>query len=224
MGGKSTKLIDSFRVNVKFSHSMLSLAVAILSEEEVGKAEESKEKAAEEGAESEVEEATARVVIEVGSLSIDLTGTESEVAAKVLELGNDEAWSEALERLKEARESAIEAARAAAEEQGLPERGAAFRLLLDNCQLEKKPDQVLGAIHYLRTVEGEIDSPPRSIKGLFTDAGFTQGEIAKWNMSLYINRLREQGRVMIPHEVPDKNRYVVLTDGGKAHLDRRANE
>ena len=76
-------------------------------------------------------------------------------------------WTVLLERIREARENALEAALNAAREAGLPERGSAFRLLLENCALTRKPDQVLGAIHYLRNVEGVEDSPPNRQRVVF---------------------------------------------------------
>jgi len=170
------------------------------------------------------DEDNARVVVRIGSTEIDITGSQSEVSAELLELEQDEAWSGALLRLRTVRDAAIAAAVAAAEEQGLPERGSAFRALLDNCRLTRKPDLILAAIHYMREVESVADSPPRAVKRLFIDAGFTEGEIANWNISLYINRLREQGRLTIPQDRPEKNRFAVLTDGGRALLDSRASE
>ena len=107
----------------------------------------------------------------------------------------------------------------AAREAGLPERGSAFRALLENCALSRKPDQVLGAIHYLRDVEGIEDSPPRIVNELFTDAGIDP----PGNLSLYLNRLKERNFLMVPNGKGDKNRFAILTPEGQAHLDKRSN-
>jgi hypothetical protein len=84
--------------------------------------------------------------------------------------------------------------------------------------LKRKPDQVLGAIHYLREVEGVSDSPPRVINQLFEDAGME----SPGNLSLYLNRLRERKFLVIPDGNEDKNRFAVLSVEGRAHLDKRS--
>ena len=117
---------------------------------------------------------------------------------------------------------AFEAAREAARTSGMPERGSAFKSLVDTCRLKKKPDKILAAIHYLREVEGQIDSPPRELKQLFIDSGEDAEDVEKWNISLYLNRLRDQGRLEYTVENPDKNRFMILTNEGRAHLDSRA--
>ena len=113
----------------------------------------------------------------------------------------------------------VASAVAAAREAGLPERGSASRALLENCALTRKPDQVLGAIHYLRDVEGIEDSPPRIVNELFTDAGIDP----PGNLSLYLNRLKERNFLMVPAGKDDKNRFAILTPEGQAHLDKRSN-
>ena len=100
----------------------------------------------------------------------------------------------------------------------MPERGSAFRALLENCALTRKPDQVLGAIHYLRTVEGVTDSPPRVVNQLFDDAGIEP----PGNLSLYLNRLKERAFLTVPEGMDDKNRYAILTREGQNHLDKRS--
>ncbi|DAC25652.1 MAG TPA: hypothetical protein D7H85_04190 [Candidatus Poseidoniales archaeon] len=164
----------------------------------------------------------ARLSIRVGNSRIDLEGTEQVVTAELLKLRADEQWSTALEKVRETREKAFEAARIAAMQTGLPERGSAFSSLVTTCQLTKKPDMILAAIHYLREVEGQRDSPPRELKQLFIDAGHDADDVEKWNISLYLNRLREQGRLTFPEDMPEKNRFMSLTDEGRAHLDSRA--
>nr|MBC8438055.1 hypothetical protein [Euryarchaeota archaeon] len=109
----------------------------------------------------------------------------------------------------------------AAEESGLPERGSAFSTLCKKNNLSRKPDQVLGAIQYLREVEGLHDSPPRVIEDLFTDAGMNP----PGNLSLYLNRLRERHFIEYPTgDGNKKNRYAILTTEGRAHLDNRSRE
>ncbi len=160
----------------------------------------------------------ARISIVAGDISIDLSGAESEVDAKLLNLRNEDAWSVSLARVRDARGQALQAAVDAARAAGLPERGSAFKALIDNCNLMRKPDQVLAAIHYLRDVEGINDSPPRVINQLFDDAGLG----IPGNLSLYLNRLRERGFLVIPPSANEKNRYAILTPEGRGHLDKRS--
>lgn len=159
-----------------------------------------------------------RILIRVGDTEIDITGSQKEVDAKLLQLREDETWSGALSRIRSARENAIAAAIEAARKTGLPERGSAFRALIENSNITKKPDQVLAAIQYLREVEGVPDSPPRVIKGIFEDADMMPPD----NLSLYLNRLRERGFLTFAPHSPEKNRYAVLTPEGRSHLDRRS--
>ena len=116
-----------------------------------------------------------------------------------------------------ARETAISAAIEAAKKSDA-RCGSAFRSLIENRSLTKKPDQVLAAIQYLREVEGLDDSPPRVLKELFDDSGLTSPD----NLSLYLNRLVERGFISCPPGSSGKNRYAVLTPEGRAHLDRRS--
>lgn len=159
-----------------------------------------------------------RVSITAGDIEIELEGASIEVNEKLAMIKEDDTWIIALERIRDAREAAIDAAQNAAKNAGIPERGSAFAALLSNCSLAKKPDQVLGAIHYLRTVESISDAPPRIINELFEDAGLKP----PGNLSLYLNRLRERGFLEIPEHLGDKNRYAVLTVAGREHLDKRS--
>ncbi len=160
----------------------------------------------------------ARIVITAGDLEIDVSGAAVEVDARLIQMRHDDTWSIVLQRLRDARDAAIDAAIDAARDVGLPERGFAFRSLIENCSLIKKPDQVLAAIHYLRDVEQINDSPPRVVDQLFTDAGIEP----PGNLSLYLNRLKERGLLMVPAEYGDKNRFSLLTDAGRAHLDKQS--
>ena len=160
-----------------------------------------------------------RLTIQAGDVEIDLKGAAIQIDEQMVHTKAEHTWIVLLERIREARESAMEAAVAAAREAGLPERGSAFRALLENCALTRKPDQVLGAIHYLRDVEGISDSPPRVVNDLFTDAGIEP----PGNLSLYLNRLKERNFLMVPSGKDDKNRFAILTPEGQAHLDKRSN-
>ena len=159
-----------------------------------------------------------RVLIRVGDVEIDISGSQKEVDAQMMNLREGEDWSTAIARVRSVRETAIAAAIEAAKKSGMPERGSAFRSLIDNSTLTKKPDQVLAAIHYLRDVEGIDDSPPRVLKKLFNDSGLGAPD----NLSLYLNRLIERGFITCPPGANEKNRYAVLTPEGRAHLDRRS--
>jgi len=160
-----------------------------------------------------------RLTIQAGDVEIDLEGAAIQIDEQLSYIKAEHTWTVLLERIREARESAMEAAVTAAREAGLPERGSAFRALLENCALTRKPDQVLGAIHYLRDVEGIEDSPPRIVNELFTDAGIDP----PGNLSLYLNRLKERNFLMVPADKDDKNRFAILTPEGQAHLDKRSN-
>ena len=159
-----------------------------------------------------------RVSITAGDIEIELEGATIEVNERLGMMKEDDTWTILIERLRDAREAAIDAAQAAAKNAGLTERGSAFAALLSNCSLTKKPDQVLGAIHFLREVESLDDAPPRVINKLFEDAGFNPPD----NLSLYLNRLRERGFLEIPENTEDKNRYAILTSEGKEHLNKRS--
>ena len=160
-----------------------------------------------------------RLTIQAGDVEIDLEGAAIQIDEQITHVKAEHTWTMLLERIREARESAMEAAVTAAREAGLPERGSAFRALLENCALTRKPDQVLGAIHYLRNVEGISDSPPRVVNELFADAGIDP----PGTLSLYLNRLKERSFLRVPTGKDDKNRFAILTPEGQAHLDKRSN-
>ena len=96
--------------------------------------------------------AQAKIMVTAGDLEIDVSGATVEVDARLIQMRHDDTWSIVLERVREARDAAIEAAIDAARDAGLPERGSAFRSLVENCALVKKPDQVLAAIQDRKSV------------------------------------------------------------------------
>ena len=161
-----------------------------------------------------------RLHISVGDTVIDLEGATMQVDEEFDLIKGDDTWSSMIQSIRDAREHAVEAAMNAVKEVGLPERGSAFLALVKKSSLQRKPDQVLGAIHYLRDVEGKDDCPPRVIEQLFEDAGLEK----PGNLSLYLNRLREKEFLTIPDGMEDKNRYAILTPEGQAHLDKRSLE
>ncbi|MBT3657659.1 MAG: hypothetical protein HN544_05640, partial [Euryarchaeota archaeon] len=65
-----------------------------------------------------------RVLIRAGDVEIDLTGAQTSVDERLTRVRQDDTWSIALSRIRNARERAIEAAVDAARESGLPERGS----------------------------------------------------------------------------------------------------
>nr|AIE95781.1 hypothetical protein [uncultured marine group II/III euryarchaeote AD1000_70_A08] len=168
-----------------------------------------------------------RIWIRVGSTEVDLTGSAREVNDSWLKLKEQDTWASALSKIRTARQDAIEAARQSISETGIPERGSAFRRLLENCNVYRTGDVILAAIHYLRSVEKEHDTPPRAVKRLIGDSGrWTDAELEKWNLSLYINRMLDdsssRGRpALLAYPAgKEKNRYVVVTDAGRDHLER----
>ena len=163
-----------------------------------------------------------RIYIKAGSEEIDLSGSAREVNDAWLNITKQDTWQSTLSRIRLARQEAIDRAREVALKSGIPERGSAFKRLMDTCDINKKSDVILAAIHYLRSVEKESDTPPRDIKRLIVQSEkWEEGEIDKWNMSLYINRMLEGEKALLeyPGNQPEKNRFVVLTDAGLDHLE-----
>ena len=78
-------------------------------------------------------EATTKISVIAGDIEIDLEGAAMEVDEQLLLHRQDDTWTIMLGRLAQARSDALEAAVSAAKEKGLPERGSAFRVLLDTC-------------------------------------------------------------------------------------------
>ena len=163
-----------------------------------------------------------RIYIKAGSEEIDLSGSAREVNDAWLNITKQDTWQSTLSRIRLARQESIDRAREVALKSGIPERGSAFKRLMDTCGIDKKSDVILAAIHYLRSVEKESDTPPRDIKRLIVQSEkWEEEEIGKWNMSLYINRMLEGEKALLeyPGNQPEKNRFVVLTDAGLDHLE-----
>ena len=159
-----------------------------------------------------------KISIRVGEFEFETEGSEIEVDEKYAQFKEEGFWSIITERLEEAKDMTIDATNNASQTKSIPERGMQFRTLVENCSLEGKPDQVLGALHFLRDVEGKEDCPPRVINALFEEANIEP----PGNLSLYINRLRERDFLTIPEEHGDKNRFAELTDAGQKHLETKA--
>ena len=121
-----------------------------------------------------------------------------------------------------ARQEAINKAMEIVVKSGIPERGSAFRRLLDTCGVDKKSDVILAAIHYLRTVEKEKNTPPRDVRRLIAQSGkWDEDEVEKWNLSLYINRMLDGSSPLLeyPEGKERKNRFVILTGNGVDYLE-----
>ena len=167
-----------------------------------------------------------RIYIRAGSEEIDLSGSAREVNDAWLNITKQDTWQSTLSRIRVARQEAIESAREVAIRSGIPERGSAFRRLIDTYGIEKKSNVILAAIHYLRSVEKESDTPPRDLRKLISQSKkWTEEDVSKWNLSLYISRMLEGGSdqspmLEYPKDMPEKNRYVVLTDAGIDHLEK----
>lgn len=161
---------------------------------------------------------TVKISVTAGDVDIDYEGSTSAIEEMLTLLRQDDSWSIMIDRLKVAKNSVLQTNNSTAKDTGVSKRGGDFTALIENCALKRKPEQVLGAIHYLREIEGVMDSPPRIINQLFEDAGME----APGNLSLYLNRLRERNFLVIPEASEDKNRFAVLSEEGRAHLDKRS--
>ena len=159
-----------------------------------------------------------KISIQVGEFEFESEGSQIEVDEKFARFKEEGFWNIITERLEEAKDITIDASNSTSREQSISERGMKFRTLVENCSLEGKPEQVLGALHFLRDVEGLEDCPPRVINALFEQADIEPAG----NLSLYINRLREKEFLTIPKRHGDKNRFVELPDAGRKHLENKA--
>ena len=169
-----------------------------------------------------------RIFIRVGSEEIDLTGRDDEMISNLGRILKTDTWQSALSKIRKARDSAIENATKSALGAKIPERGSSFGHLLSSCGIDKTGDVILASIHYLRTVERESNTPPREIRRLISQTGrWTEEEVEKWNLSLYINRMIEGGTtergkgplLTYPVNSAEKNRFVILTDAGLDYLE-----
>ena len=156
-----------------------------------------------------------RVYIRVGELEIDISGNQKEVDTHLIEILEGQEWSTALAKIRSKRENAIFAAIEAAKKAGIPNRGEAFCSLIESCNILKKPDMVLAAIHYLKDVESTKEIPPRKILDLFKEANLEPPK----NLSLYFQRLIEKNFLSIPDKHAGKNKFASLTLEGRAHLN-----
>ena len=63
----------------------------------------------------------AKVLIRAGDVEIDISGAQTSVHERLIRIKEDDTWSIALSRIRNARENAIEAAVEAARDAGQPE-------------------------------------------------------------------------------------------------------
>ena len=159
-----------------------------------------------------------KISIRVGEFEFESEGSQLEVDEKFVQFKEEGFWNIITESLDEAKDIAIDNSNSAAQEKSFSERGIKFRTLVENCSLEGKPDQVLGALHFLRDIEGLDDCPPRVINALFEQANIEP----PGNLSLYINRLLEKNFLSIAKKHDDKNRFAELTEEGRKHLEKKA--
>ncbi|MBL20476.1 MAG: hypothetical protein CMB42_01220 [Euryarchaeota archaeon] len=164
----------------------------------------------------------ARLYIQVGDNEISLNGTMREVNDDWTSAKDQEDWKSALEKIRLARDES-ESRYANLKSN----RGRHLARLIDHCGIHRTTDLILAAVYYLRVVEKEDDTPPRVLKQLLSSTGkWTEDDIEKWNISLYINRMIEGGtgdekRPLLAYPSgTDKNRHVVLTKTGVEHLER----
>lgn len=160
-----------------------------------------------------------KMSIQVGEFEFESEGSQIEVDEKFARFKEEGFWNIITERLEEAKDMTIDSSNSTSQEKSISDRGMKFRTLIENCSLEGKPDQVLGALHFLRDVEGLEDCPPRVINALFEQANVEP----PGNLSLYINRLCDKEFLTIPKQHGDKNRYAELTEAGRKHLENKAN-
>ena len=161
---------------------------------------------------------TTKISIHVGDFDFEAEGGELEVEERLAQFKQEGFWDVMLERLQETVEFSKDAISVSPNNGNQPQRGVNFRSLLENYALDGKPEQVLGALHFLREIEKLDDCPPRVINSLFEDAEIEP----PGNLSLYINRLKERNFLKIPSKHGDKNRYAGLTEEGRKHLEEKS--
>ena len=89
-----------------------------------------------------------KISIQVGEFEFESEGSELEVDEKFTQFKEEGFWNIIKERLEEAKDMTIDATNANSQQKSIPERGMKFRTLVENCSLEGKPEQVLGALHF----------------------------------------------------------------------------
>ena len=147
----------------------------------------------------------ARLYLQIGDVEVSLSGSIREINDRWQSIKDEDDWKSSVALISR----------------------ASLARMIDNCGLHRTTDLILAAIYYLRTVEMEDDSPPRVLKKLLSSTGkWTEEDIEKWNISLYINRMVEGGGgddktpLLTYPPGKDKNRHVILTSAGVEHLER----
>ena len=161
---------------------------------------------------------TTKISIHTGDFDFEAEGGRLEVEERLTRFKQEGLWGAMLERIQETIEFSKDTAEANSGDATSTERGMNFRSLLENYALDGKPEQVLGALHFLSAIEKLNDCPPRVINSLFEDANIEP----PGNLSLYINRLKERNFLKIPSKHGDKNRYAELTEEGRKHLEEKS--
>lgn len=161
---------------------------------------------------------TTKISIHTGDFDFEAEGGRLEVEERLTRFKQEGLWDAMLERIQETIEFSKDTAEVNSGDATSNERGMNFRSLLENYALDGKPEQVLGALHFLSEIEKLNDCPPRVINSLFEDANIEP----PGNLSLYINRLKERNFLKIPSKHGDKNRYAELTEEGRKHLEEKS--
>ena len=164
----------------------------------------------------------ARLYLQIGDVEVSLSGSIREINDRWQSIKDEDDWKSSVALISRASQDASMLYNE------LPsKKGAGLARMIDNCGLHRTTDLILAAIYYLRTVEMEDDSPPRVLKKLLSSTGkWTEEDIEKWNLSLYINRMVEGGGsddktpLLTYPPGKDKNRHVILTSAGVEHLER----
>ena len=95
-----------------------------------------------------------KLSIRIGEFEFEYEGSTYEIDEKLAEFKQEGLWGVITERLQDAKEQSIDSSVSVSQEKSISQRGMKFRTLLENCTLDGKPEQVLGAIHFLRDLEG----------------------------------------------------------------------
>ena len=160
-----------------------------------------------------------KISIRVGEFDFEAEGSQIEVDEKFAQFKQETVWDIMSETLQDAKNGATESNDSTDKEADQLERGERFSALVNDYRLVGKPDQLLGALHFLTDIEGVHDCPPRVVNELFESANID----SPGNLSLYINRLKEKKFLMIEEQHGDKNRFAKLTEAGRKHLQSNRN-